>query len=329
MAQAGYLSLLTPAKSPRSSLASAASKDPYGLAPNNRSGPLGIGAAAGFAAPPPQPRTPGYTQTQVQSSLAANPYASHGGYEGPTPMPAQYTPPTAAAVNSYDLNTDPALQTIQALAGLSDEQAQSGALQQRENLLLAYGDPSVASSVLGPNDPIAQAAGQNPTGTVQQLGQQKDRNLKTLDDQLNAANLGYSGYRVTQETQAGQDYQNALAQAAGQLNQNLGSVDSNLASVLSQNNAQRVSGINDAADREAAYASQNGVDPGALAGAAGGAAGAPDTGPAFANSGGYGSLDPVTQAVLSWASGALKRPATATPSTAARQARQNFSGVGV
>jgi hypothetical protein len=289
----GYMNYYQPSRQP--SLAQAAqTKDPYGLAPNNRSGPLGIGSSTGFAAPPVTPR-PAYTQGQVRSSLAANPNASHGAYMGPV-MPQQYSaPPTAAAVNSYDLSTDPALQQIQSLAGLSDQQAQSGALQQREQLLLAYGDPNVASSVLGATDPTVAAAAQNPTSTVHQLGEQRDRNLKTLDDQLEGQNLGYSGYRVTQETQAGQDYQNALAQAAAQLNQNLGGVDSNLAAALAANNEQRVQGINSAADRAAQQAAATGVDPGALAGAAaGGTSGAGDTG-RTANRTGF---DPVTQKIL-------------------------------
>lgn len=298
--QYGYTSYYRPPR--QTSLAAAASKDPYGLAPNNRSGPLGIGSSTGFAAPPRPSQPAGYTQAQVSASLAANPNASHGPYMGPT-MPAQYTPPpsppTAAAVNSYDLSTDPALKQIQSLAGLSDTQAQAGALQQRQNLLLAYGDPNVAASVLGATDPIVTAAAQNPTSTVHQLAQQRDRNVKTLDDQLEGTpNLGYSGYRITQETQAGQDYQNALAQAAAQLNQNLGSVDSNLASVLSANNEQRVQGINSAADRAAQAAAQTGVDPGALAGAA---AGGTDTSGGSGGGGGnteQGYTDPVTQAII-------------------------------
>lgn len=302
-AQYGYASYYKP---PQTGLAqAAAAKDPYGLAPNNRSGPLGIGSGTGFAAPPKPTATP-YTQAQVNASLKANPQAAgyNGnlfGYSGPPIMVPPVSPPTAAAVNSYDLSTDPALQQVQKLAGLNDQQAQSGALAQREQLLLAYGDPKLASSVLGATDPIVQAAGQNPTSTVAQLGQQRDRNLKSLDDQLQAANLGYSGYRVTQETQAGQDFQNALAQAAAQVQGNLGQVDSSLAAALAQNNATRAQGINDAADRAAQAATQTGTDPGALAGAAGGAGpdgsapASPPVGGATANK---NSFDPVTQAII-------------------------------
>lgn len=302
MTQFGYMSYYKPPQTSALARAAAASKDPYGLAPNNRSGPLGIGTSTGFASPAPAPAP--YTPAQVRASLAANPNASKGGYEGPV-MPPPYTipttPPTAAAVNSYDINTDPALQQIRSLAGLSSDQAKAGALKQREDLLLAYGDPTVAASVLGANDPIVQAAGQNPTSTVHQLGEQRDRNLKTLDDALNTANLGYSGYRVTQETQAGQDYQNALAQAAQQLQGNLGTVDSNLQSVLATNNNQIAQGILDAANRAAQQAATTGYDPGAFstgggaAGGPGGLAGAASNG-ATPNAG--STVDPVTQAII-------------------------------
>jgi len=277
MSSYGYMPYYkTPSAGP-SRLAAAASKDPYGLAPNNRSGPLGVGSDSGFAAPAAAaaktaaPISP--TDPRIAASNAANPLAAgaNGGLFAGTGVPGPA--PSAAAVNKYDLNTDPALQNIKALVGMSNSDAQSAALKQRQDLVLAYGDKGVASAVLGASDPIAAAAGQNPTSTVAQLGQSRDRNLKSLDNQLNADNLSYSGYRVTQEQQAGQDYQNALAQAAGGLNTNLDQVGSNLAAALAGNNGQIVQGINAAADRANANATATGTDPGA------GGAGGASTGP--------------------------------------------------
>lgn len=247
---------LSPTKVPKLAQA-AASKDPYGLAPNNRAGPLGIGAT--FAAP----QKPATTPKVGGIGTVGTPIVD---YSTPSAVPPNgpSTAPSAAEVNSYDLSTDPAYQQIQALVGQSNSQATASALKQRQDLLLAYGDSNLASAVLGKDDPIAAAAGQNPTSTVAQLGQSRDRNLKTLEDQLNAANLGYSGYRVTQETQAGQDYQNALANAAAALNQNLDTVGSNLAAALAGNNQQLVSGINSAADRASQASIASGTDPGAV-----------------------------------------------------------------
>jgi hypothetical protein len=275
----GYLSMFKPPKPPTLARAAAASKDPYGLAPNNRSGPLGVGTGTGFAAPAPAPKTanygPAYSSpgAQARAGIGVDGATNTVGPNGPVIQPKPT--PTAAAVNSYDLNTDPALQQIESLVGMSNTQANAAALKQRQDLLLAYGDPALAEAVLGSSDPIAQAAGQNPTSTVKQLGQSRDRNLKTLDDQLNDANLSYSGYRVTQEQQAGQDYQNALAQAAGQLNSNLDTVGSNLAAALAGNNGQLVQGIDDAATRAAAAAAAGGTDPGATDPGAGGDGGTP------------------------------------------------------
>lgn len=296
MSSYGYMSMYKPPKPP--SLASAASaKDPYGLAPNNRSGPLGVGSSSGFAAPAAAPKTPDYSK-QFAASNAANPQAAGANgslfaYQGQG-GPIQQMPPTAMGVNHYDINTDPALQQITALLGQSDDQAQASALKQRQNLLLAYGDPTVASSVLGDTDPIVKAASGNPTSTVAQLNQSRDRNLKTLDDQLNDQNLAYSGYRVTQEQQAGQDYQNALAQAAAGLNTNLDTVGSNLSQALGANNMQRASALSDAANRHAGDTTDPGagLDLGSLVAAA---TGGGDTTPLPSGNGGT-STDPMSGA---------------------------------
>jgi hypothetical protein len=265
-AQYGYASYYKPPRQP--SLAQAASaKDPYGLSPNNRSGPmganpLGLGSGQGFA-----------TSTARESPLtASSPAGERSAAAGALGLPRPYAQPGAAtppatpptAPTTYDLNTDPALQQILALAGLNNQQAQAEALKERQNLLLQFGDPNVTASVLGQNDPLVQAAQQNPTSTVNQLGQQRDQNLKTLIDQLNPQNLDYSGYRITQEQQNAQNYQNALAQAAAGLNSNLGQVDMNLNQQLSANNAQIAQGYTAAEAAAAAAAAAAGNNPGAF-----------------------------------------------------------------
>jgi hypothetical protein len=142
----------------------------------------------------------------------------------------------------YDITTDPALQAITALTGRSDEDAQAQAMNQRQGQLLGYGDANLAQSVLG--DPtIAQAAGANPTSTLAQLGQRRTQNIHDLTEGLNKQNLFYGGYRVTQEQQAAQDYQNAPAQAAAGVNTNLDTIGSNLATTLAQNQAQRIAAL--------------------------------------------------------------------------------------
>jgi hypothetical protein len=190
------------------------------------------------------------TLSPISSGAAPVPSASSPKASSPTAAPTTgYTPigysPAATPINTapvaipYDINTDPNVQNVTASTGMSDEQAQASALAQRQQQLLAYGDPALASAVLGASDPTVTAAGQNPSSTLAQLSQERGRNTKTLEDQLNAANLTFSGYRVTQETQAAQDYQNQLAQAAAAVNSNLGSIGTNLTSALGANQAQR------------------------------------------------------------------------------------------
>jgi hypothetical protein len=256
--QYGYV----PPYKPHQSLAKAATQDPYGLSKKPRPGPLGLGAGQGFASAQPQHGAAGFGgQPAGGGSTGAyvnQPFVNPGG-RMQTPAPT----PTAASVNHYDLNTDPALQTIQALVGMADEQARAEALKERQNLLLAYGDPDVTARVLGPNDPIVDAASNNPTSTVKQLHQQRDRNLHDLTEGLNSRNLSYSGFRINQEQQAATDFQNILAQAAAGLNGGLDQVTGNLNAALSGNNAQRAQAISDAAARAAAAAAAAGVDPGA------------------------------------------------------------------
>jgi hypothetical protein len=256
--------------------------------------PFGVGSGTGFGQAPRGTvggtSRAGYPASRPQQLAQAAPQLRPGGVVQPQ------APPTAAGVNAYDLNTDPALAQIKSLVGLSNEQAQSGALHQRQDLLLAYGDPALAAARLGPDDPLVAAAGNNPTSTVHQLGQQRDRNLKQLDDALNDQNLTYSGYRVNQESQAAQDFQNALATAAGQVNSGLGQIDSNLASALGANQQQLVQAISDAAARAQAAAAASGADPGA---AAGGGAGTDTTTTGGGGAGsGIGDLTPALADIL-------------------------------
>jgi hypothetical protein len=195
------------------------------------------------------PRPPAAAPTrQTAPAPAVNPQAAQQQNTAPTP-------------GGYDLNTDPALQQIQALAGMSDEQANAEAMKQRQQQLLAYGDPNLARSVLG-DESFAQAAAGNPTSTLAQLGQQHSRNTHDLTEALNANNLLYGGYRVTQEQQAAQDYQNQLAQAAAGVNGNLDTISANLAAALLANQQQRNQALQDAANRAMQAAAAAGVPGG-------------------------------------------------------------------
>jgi hypothetical protein len=237
-----------PAVKPTNSLAMAAGssqQNPFGFSggPQNAGIP---GSVISYGSTKPVQRQP----QQPVGGLTAG--VKTGGVYQP---PSVNTAPTVA--NAYDINTDPLLQQVSAMLGMNDEQAKASALAQKQAQLLQYGDSGLAQSVLG-DQTFAQAAGQNPTSTLAQLGQARDRNVHDLTENLNKANLLYGGYRVTQEQQAANDYQNQLAQAAASVNGNLGAIDNQLAQALGQNQAQKYQAMVDAYGR---HSTDPGFDP--------------------------------------------------------------------
>lgn len=225
--------------------------------------PFGLGVQGQFAR-----QFQGYTgdTTGQPTGRTVIPAATGQGAGAAVTPPAAKPPaaPAAVAPVTYDLGTDPALQQITALTGFNDEQATAAALKQKQQQLIGFGDSKLAAALLGEGDPtvqaIADAAAKNPGGsTVGSLRQQHERGLKQLVDALNPQNLLYSGYRVTQEQQASQDYQNALAQAAAGVNTNLDTIRSNLVQALAQNQGQRTSAMSDAESRLIQAAIANGA----------------------------------------------------------------------
>jgi hypothetical protein len=211
---------------------------------NSYLNPYGLPGASQYQMPFQQNAAPA-SSLQLDSYQSAAPKAPSGTVMGqPVQGQAVNTAPTGG---TYDINTDPALQQVEALTGLSDTQAKAEALKERQQLLLQYGDQSLAQSILGANDPTAAAAGKSTTSTLAQLNNQRTQDVKQLSDALNKANLFYGGYRVDQEGQAAQNYQNALAQAAGAVQSALGGIDTNLNSTLNQNAMQRAAAMQQAA----------------------------------------------------------------------------------
>lgn len=238
-----------------SPLAAAASNpnsaNPFGLSAgaNLRAG-IGVGGASApiAAAAAATPKVPAAPTAPTAPAIAPHPAAA---------------PPTPG---TYDINTDPALQQVTALTGLSDSDANAAALKQRVQQVIAYGDPTLAAAVLGSSDPNVQAASANPNSTVAQINTQYGQNLHNLDEQLNQDNLGYSGYRITQEQQAATDKANQLANAASNEQSNLDTIDGNLSSTLATNQAQRIQAASDAANRLAAAASTASASSGGATG---------------------------------------------------------------
>lgn len=164
------------------------------------------------------------------------------------PQPGGGTGTGAPPPSQYDLNSDPVLQQVNAITLLADQNAQAAALRNRQQMLLNYGDPALTASVLGTNDPYVQAAGQNQESTLAQLLRSYHHGLQSFDTNLDPS-LAFSGYRISQEGQIGQSYQDSLAQAAAGLQSGLGSVTDQLNQQLAADNAQRAAALADAYQR--------------------------------------------------------------------------------
>lgn len=213
----------------------ASATDPFGLGTIPQPGHtlLDTGTAAPKSITPVSPTQPGVTPSSTTAQQPTTP--------GGTP---------SAGGAGFDINTDPALQGANAFLGMNDQQAQAQALKLKQQLLTGYGDPKLAAALLGQNDPFVEAAGKNPTSTLAQLRGQNERDTTQRTEGYNKANLFYSGARVKGEQQAGEEYQNQLAQAAAAVNGGIAGIEGNLLSALGQSNGQRASALQDAYSRD-------------------------------------------------------------------------------
>jgi hypothetical protein len=235
-----------PRKPPTRSLATAAAgrtttTDPFGLLSDNADSQRVLRQNA-------TPKVP--ARTVIPGNDGGNSGDGFGGTDIGTPPGSPYASgqtPVAPGRTVYDINTDPALQETVAFTGLNDQQATAAAEKQKRDLALAYGDENLARTVGG--DTLAQAAAQNPLSTRARLGQQRDQGIRDLTEFHNKNNTFYGGARIVDEQQSGQDYQNALAEAAAGVNQGIGNVSSQLAQALAQNEFARIQARQGARDR--------------------------------------------------------------------------------
>lgn len=186
----------------------------------------------------------GLTQPQTQAPTTQGPVA-----QAPA-APQTPNSPQAPQATIYDVNVDPALQQVNSYTGLSDSQAQAAADKQRRDALLQYGDQELVKSLYSGDENLAKAAGSNPTSTLNGLKHQRDLGLKSLTDSENAQNLFYSGHRINAESEFGQQFQNALAQAAAGINGTLDQIGGNERSALGQNAFARSQATGEAYNRQ-------------------------------------------------------------------------------
>lgn len=177
-----------------------------------------------------------------------------------TPGVPSSTPPSSSTSNNapapaslFNLTSDPVLQQVMAQMQSANSTDQAQALSQEEQALLSYGDPALASAVLGSSDPIAAAIANNPQSQLAQLAQQNQEQQQNFIETLDPS-LVNSGYRVQQQGLLNQNYQNALAQAASGIQGTLQGIQGNLSSEEAANQNTLTQAISDAYNR--ALASQ-------------------------------------------------------------------------
>lgn len=144
------------------------------------------------------------------------------------PTPSSAKPPSSSTSNNapsssagpqaqtlFDPAADPVYQQVQAQMAAANSQAQSLALSQEEQELLNLGDPALAQAMLGANDPMISAIGNNPESQYAQLARQYQQQLQQFNETIDPS-LVDSGYRVLQDTNMAQALQDARAAAASQ-----------------------------------------------------------------------------------------------------------------
>ena len=218
------------------------------------------------------PRAPAYTQSQVAASLAANPQASRGGYEGvgtvANPGPAGQTSygttqspfaPDAPATDPYSVDGDPILAKIRAGNETARTNARAGALASAKALAIRLGD---ASGISTDQNAQAEAAG-NPYSTLATLLKYYHDTGLAHDETLNNQNLFYSGARAKTLTEDAGNYQHGVYDARNAALDSYGGIQSGLASALTGADTADTGALTDAYGRAGQRAATYGFDPGA------------------------------------------------------------------
>lgn len=193
--------------------------DPYSSAGSQQRAGVGFGGAANTDLPTGPITTPAYPSAYPQYNPSA---------------PTQYTPqpaqaPTAPPGFSFDLETDPILQRMHALAASQRAQAESGALALRKQLAIDYGDTGYGKTL---DESTGKAAEQNPFSVFANLANQYQTGTRNLEENLNAHNLFYGGARINALANALTDYQRQQAAATGQEQQSLTGIEQNRVAAL-------------------------------------------------------------------------------------------------
>lgn len=186
--------------------------------------------------------------------------------------PSTGTPAGAAPTvqQAYDASTDPILQQIRALSGKGRAAAESGAASARKQLAISYGDDQLARQY--GDESTATAAKNNPFSVAAELARSFQRNNEGIVENMNKRNLFYSGARGKAHSRETEDYQRGTFRAESEKQQRLSAIQAELMQLLQGYDQQDIEGLQGAYGRASDRAVEYGIDPGAGASGAAGAA---------------------------------------------------------
>lgn len=192
---------------------------------------------------------------------------------------------------SFDYTTDPTLQAMLAGGAKDETDADAQALAARRSVLGQYGDPNLASSVLGAGDPTLGSISDNPdtsTSTLARLKRTYGQTVHDSEDAMNTGNLFYGGARIKKLGDLAHDEQTQEADANTAVKQALDQIGATLGSTKAGLRDRRASAEGDAASRSAQAAILAALS-GGLGGGSGGTVttpGGPDVGAPTTTTGG-------------------------------------------
>lgn len=218
---------------------------------------------------------------------------------GQTPFQQQFKAAGAGAnplgpdlgKQSFDYTTDPTLQAMLAGGAQDETDADAQALAARRSVLGQYGDPNLASSVLGAEDPTLGSVSDNPdtsTSTLARLKRTYGQTVHDSEDAMNTGNLFYGGARIKKLGDLAHDEQTQEADANTAVKQALDQIGATLGSTKAGIRDRRASAEGDAASRSAQAAILAALS-GGLGGGSGGTVttpGGPDVGAPTTTTGG-------------------------------------------
>jgi hypothetical protein len=269
---------------------------PYAMPQPGRGPTSGVTRALANVAPPAAPSYQNPYQDPMASLFPTNDFPTVQS-QAPAGTPSTYAPqapvaPAAPSGYSFNLETDPILQQMHALAAKQRSEADASALEQRKQLAIQYGDQGYGNSI---DSATGQAAAQNPFSVTANLANQYQTGQQGLETNLNQHNLFYSGERIKELAQALQDYQHQQANAAGAFQTGLGNINQNRVAGLMGADQSEQGAYQDAYSRALQAALANPVLPAAPAAAP--AAASPGAGmdnSTFSPNSQYGFLNPGT-----------------------------------